>query len=364
MSLLGRVSRGTFGPHQTAVVRIGIAGTWLAYLLWEWPNRHELFGPDAPLSWPLAERAAASNGAFSVLLWSPGVLWFEAAYLFAIAAAVAMLLGWRTRTATVLFMIGVLSVQNRNSFVNNGGDNVIHLMSIYLTFTRCGQVWSLDARRAHRQGTDFAGPGLWAVLGAALLTVSLAGHLSPGWTVVFASLWLGHGVVWAVRRGEPRAVLDMIANLVHNAALLVIMVQICLLYVTAGLLKTQGSRWQDGTAVYYSTQIDDFAVWPALSDLLASNALVVLMLTYATMIIQVAFPVSLINRRVKNVLLACLIAEHIGIAVLLGLPFFSLAVIAVDLIFLPTGFLLWSRHWLRTRLRISSDALRGVDARC
>jgi hypothetical protein len=54
---------------------------------------------------------------------------------------------------------------------------------------------------------------------------------------------------------------------------------------------------------------------------------------------QVAFPFALLNRRVKNVLLALMMTEHLVISVTLGLPFFSLAMIAADAVFLPTAFL-------------------------
>lgn len=67
----------------------------------------------------------------------------------------------------------------------------------------------------------------------------------------------------------------------------------------------------------------------------------VMVLTYATVIVQVAFPFTLFNRRVKNVLLVVMIGEHVGIALLLGLPFFSMAMIAADAVFLPTVFLVW-----------------------
>ena len=65
-----------------------------------------------------------------------------------------------------------------------------------------------------------------------------------------------------------------------------------------------------------------------------------MLVTYGTVIVQVAFPFTLFNRRVKNVLLALMICEHAVIAVVLGLPFFSLAMIAADAVFLPTSFLL------------------------
>ncbi|MEE4425520.1 HTTM domain-containing protein, partial [Streptomyces sp. DSM 41528] len=42
-----------------------------------------------------------------------------------------------------------------------------------------------------------------------------------------------------------------------------------------------------------------------------------------------------------NVLLVIMIGEHAGIALLLGLPFFSMAMIAADAVFLPTAFLVW-----------------------
>ncbi|CAO0829146.1 hypothetical protein SMICM17S_06764 [Streptomyces microflavus] len=65
----------------------------------------------------------------------------------------------------------------------------------------------------------------------------------------------------------------MLANLVHNATLVVIMVEVCLIYATAGWYKIQGSRWQDGTALFYPLKLDYFTPWPALSDVLASSGL-------------------------------------------------------------------------------------------
>ncbi|MQA62224.1 MAG: HTTM domain-containing protein [Actinophytocola sp.] len=346
-----RITGTALGSYQTAVVRIGIAGTWFLLLLREWPNRHELYGPDGPFSWDMAATWMAANGAFSVLTWSDDVLWFELGYHFAMAAGLMLLLGWRTRTASVLFMIGVLSVQNRNTFVGDGGDNVLHLMAIYLVATRCGQVFSLDSRsrrlqavRGSELGSDSVGVVLWAVSGIALAVVTALGLLSWGWVLIFWLLWLAQAVWWVIQGqgdGEPRTVCEMVGNLVHNGALLVIIVQVCLLYATAGWYKIQGVRWQDGTAAYYPMQVDAFTPWPALSDALSSYGLPVLLMTYGTVIVQVAFPFTLFNRRVKNVMLALLIGEHLGIAVLLGLPFFSLAIIAADLIFLPTNLLRW-----------------------
>lgn len=351
---IARVADSALGPHQTAVIRIGFSLTWLLFLLREFPHRHELYGPDGPWEWDLADQLVTTNDAFTVLLWSDGRLWFEAVYALAVLWSLLLLLGWRTRTTSVLFMVGVLSLQNRSVFMGDGGDNVLHLMSIYLLFTRCGQVWSLDARRARRSAQarargerprDRVGPALWSVLGLLLLLATLAGRTDgdPFVPALLWTVWLAQALWWraarGARTGQPRILLDVVANIVHNGALLVIMAEACLIYATAGWYKVQGSRWQDGTAVYYPLHLEYFSPWPALADLLSASGTLVMLVTYATVAVQVAFPFTLFNRRVKNALLSFMILEHAVIAVALGLPFFSLAMIAADAVFLPTSFL-------------------------
>ncbi|WP_338698470.1 HTTM domain-containing protein [Streptomyces sp. Q6] len=356
-----KITATALGPYQSAVIRIGFAGTWLLFLLREFPHRQELYGPDGPWGWDMAQQLVADNHAFTALMWSDSQVWFACVYVGAMLVAALLMVGWRTRTMSVLFMIGVLSLQNRSVFVGDGGDNVIHLMSIYLIFTRCGQVWSLDARRrargADRIAEDRVGPVLWWAVGLALSALTFTGEVSGGWLSLFWALWAVQGVWWYLDRraphGDPRLLCDVVANLAHNAALLVIMVEACLIYATAGWYKIQGSRWQDGTAVYYPLHLDYFSPWPALGDLLTAYGPMVLLVTYGTVAVQVAFPFTVFNRRVKNVLLVLMITEHLFIAVALGLPFFSLAMITADAVFLPTSFLRRVGGWAaRARGRV------------
>ncbi|WP_329265801.1 HTTM domain-containing protein [Streptomyces pseudovenezuelae] len=351
---IARVTEAALGPYQAAMIRIGFSATWLLFLLREFPHRQELYGPDGPWNWNLAEQLISLNGAFTALMWSDGQFWFETVYGLAVLSSVLLLLGWRTRTMSVVFMVGVLSLQNRSIFMGDGGDNVLHLMCIYLVFTRCGQVWSLDERRDRRTRearargehvVDRVGPALWGVLGLVLVSAAFLDRLSGDWVVpaILWGLWLAQALWWVVgrftRSGQSRIMLDVVANIVHNGALLVIMAEACLIYATAGWYKIQGTRWQDGTAVYYPLHLESFSPWPALADLLSANGVMVMLVTYGTVAVQVAFPFTLFNRRVKNVLLAAMITEHAVIAVVLGLPFFSLAMIAADSVFLPTSFL-------------------------
>ncbi|MGW1977090.1 HTTM domain-containing protein [Streptomyces sp. NPDC001889] len=370
VAALQRITATALGPYQSAVVRIGFAGVWLCFLLRELPNRHELYGPEGPWSWELGRELISDNDSFTVLMWTDGSLWFEIVYAVSVLSSALLMLGWRTRAMSALFMVGVLSLQNRSIFMGDGGDNVIHLMAIYLVVTRCAQVWSLDARCARRRAEraadapraesagpppDRTGPVLWSVLGFLLATGSFLNQTGLSVLLLLWALWIAQGLWWLVDRyapgSQPRVLLDTAANLLHNAGLLVIMAEVCLIYATAGWYKVQGSRWQDGTALYYPLKLDYFTPWPALSDLLASGGVMVMVLTYGTVIVQVAFPFTLFNRRVKNVLLVVMIAEHAAIAVVLGLPFFSLAMIAADSVFLPTSFL----------VRLGAAVARGRD---
>lgn len=345
---LGRITFDAVAPYQSAVVRIGFAFTWLVLLLREWVYRNQLFGTDSAWSWAMAREWNATTRSFSVLMWNDGRLWFEVVYLAAMASAVMLLLGWRTRTASLLFMIGVLALQNRSPFVGNGGDNVIHVMAIYLVLTRCGRVWSLDARRAARGGDresggrDVVGIAMWAFLTAVLALVTALGRLSTGWALLLWGFALGQLAWWLVRRyapGEPRAVMRMAGNVVHAGAMFVIAAQVCLIYAASGWYKIQGSFWQDGTALYYVLHLGNVTPWPALSHVIASSSLIVLLLTYGTVFVEVAFPFTLFNSRLRTVMVLIMMSMHAGIGILLGLPYFALTMIAADMLFLPTALL-------------------------
>ncbi|WAZ19059.1 HTTM domain-containing protein [Streptomyces cinnabarinus] len=361
---LARFVCATRAPYQAALFRIGLAAVIAAFLLREWPYRRVLFGDRSPLSYDMALTLIEEEGTFTVLSWWGGQLWFEIVYSATILAALAVMLGWRTRTMTVLLMVGVMSLENRNTLVGDGGDNIIRIMVIYLVFTRCAQVWSLDARRARAadaRGTELAadrtGVILWWVMGA-LLFWAFGIPQETGWPVLLWCLWVVHGLWYSVNRHLPRhemrSLLDDCASLVHNAAMLVIAAQVCLIYSTAGWYKIQGLRWQEGSALHYALHLDYFTPWPGLSIAVAANAALVLVLTYLTVMAQVAFPFTLASRKMKNVLLAVMIAEHLGIAVLLGIPFLSLIMVVCDAVFLPTALLMKAGAWSKRLPRIRS----------
>ncbi|MBC3844663.1 HTTM domain-containing protein [Streptacidiphilus sp. 4-A2] len=336
----------------------------------------------SPWSTGLLRQQLAQTHAFTLLAWSPDRIWFELIYTAAIVVSVLTMLGWRTRTMSVLFMIMVLSIENRDVWLGDGGDNVMQLMAVYLAFTRSGQVWSLDARRRSAcertlPAEDRTGIILWVLLGALLAGSQATGFATPGmlsfgtptswpplagWATVFWTIWLGCGVRYRAHRKSPGGNLDTFlefsGNMLHNCAMLIIAAQVCIIYGTAGWEKIQGSLWQHGTAVYFPVHIAYFQVWPFLSNLLTASTITVFIITYGTVFIQVLFPFAILNRKAKNILLAVMFTEHLCIAVVLGLPFFSLAMLSADSVFLPTCFLLRAGNRIKTALTRSAASLR------
>jgi hypothetical protein len=101
------------------------------------------------------------------LHWLAGSLRVEAG-LFAVAAAVALLLlvGWRTRIATVLSWFLLVSLHARNELVLDGGDHLLRHLLFWSMFLPLGARWSLDARQ---RASPLADPIVFTPASAALL---------------------------------------------------------------------------------------------------------------------------------------------------------------------------------------------------
>lgn len=353
--------------HQAAALRITLSLVAAAFLLREWPDSRVLYGDKSPWSSELLQRRLSETHLFTILAWSDQYWWFEVVYAATIIVCILLLVGWHTRTMSWLFMLLIISLQNRNPLIGDGGDNITHLLAIYLAFTRCGRVWSLDARRAKRstgpdtcaapQSPDVSGIVLWLSLGLLLAGAQLSGRSGsmistggfsvwapvPGWATLLWGAWASAGIWFVAQRRptwhEARLLFANLANMLHNCAVFVIVGQICLVYLAAGWYKLLGSAWRTGTAVYFPLHVDYFSPWPEISHVLAESHPLMVVITYGTVATQTAFPFFVFNRRIKNILLVIVMIEHLAIGMLLALPFFSLAMLAADTVFIPSSFL-------------------------
>src|SRR5690606_37581623 len=159
--------------------------------------------------------------------------------------------------------------------LTNGGDNILRIQLFYLMFAQAGARFSLGAlRRRNKPSSGKKG---------------IAGEMSA---------------------------------VLHNAAVLAAVVQLAFLYFTAGMYRVIGSYWQEGTALYYAMRVQEF-YWPGISEWIWKSEFLLVFLSYATVIFQVAFPFLLLNRATKLIAVGSAILFHGGIALFMGLTGFS-----------------------------------------
>jgi len=229
-----------------------------------------------------------------------------------IVCATLFSIGYRTRIIMIpLFVlwVGFLSV---NPLVQDQSDNLTRIAFIAMFFTSPGEVWSVDAWRRRRHADD------------------------PG-RLFFVRWW----------RFQP-VLPEWMTALSHNIAVIVIGAQLCMIYAAGGLFKAQGSPWFEGYAIYNPISTAQFGTWPELTALVTAWGPMVALATILSVLVQVAFPLLLLRRGTRIFGLSVILAFHISIAVLMGLPWFSLAMVALDAVFVRDV----------TYVQIS-DALRG-----
>lgn len=220
--------------------------------------------------------------------------------LVAVALIVCGLLftiGYRTKLVMIpLFVlwVGFLSI---NTYVQDQSDNLTRITLIALFFTALSDRWSLDARRRNR-------------------------HRGEDATAVVR--------LWRFQRVLP----TWFTNLLHNLAVVTIICQLCFVYASGGLFKAGGVPWQDGTAVYDPLMTQRFGTWPILSDLVTTWGPGVAIATLGTVLIQASFPFLMVHRFTRIFGLLVILGFHIGIGVLMGLPWFSLSMVALDAVFI------------------------------
>lgn len=223
------------------------------------------------------------------------------------AAGLLLMLGWRTRIMAIVTLFLMISLVQSAPTSLDQGDNAYRILLFFFCFTDMSHHWSLDARRRRRR--VLAGKGGYRFLPA------------PDWLL----------------------------NTLHNLGLVAISAQLFFIYVGAGLAKVQGSKWQHGTAIYYPLHVAKFDVWPALSNLVTGPGLLVGLVTYFAVFIQIFFPLLLLRRWTRIIALLGIGGMHLGIAVLMGLPLFSLTMVAADVIFITDRSYARAQEWLASR---------------
>ncbi|RYJ02993.1 MAG: hypothetical protein EON52_18545, partial [Actinomycetales bacterium] len=160
--------------------------------------------------------------------------------------------------------------------------------------------------------------------------------------------------VLRARRGEVRAWFpSWLTSALHNVGVILIVHQVITVYVGSAFWKVQSPLWRDGTATYYPLETQAYSPWVDLIHPLTSSAPIIHVATWSAIYIQLLFPVALLYRPTRALALVLVTGMHLGIGILMGIMYFSLVMIAVDMMLISDST--WQRlgRMARTRLHRS-----------
>lgn len=196
-------------------------------------------------------------------------------------AALALLVGYRTRFATIVAWFLLVSLHYANPLILYGGDTLLRTALFVGMFLPWGAVFSVDQALRHRK------PASMRVL--------------SGWTAAF-------------------------------------LLQLGFLYFFTAELKS-GSEWLQGTAVYYTLHLDLFTT--PLGSWLLNFPYLLPLLTYGVLVLEyLAFvllfsPIFTIPLRTIGLIL--LVGLHLSFAATMYIGFFSWVSIAALMAFVPSA---------------------------
>ena len=269
------------------LLRIGLAGLVLLDLLSRVPHLRAHYTEFGVL--PLWSTKYILS--YQKLSWSlhwASDLWQWQAFLFAVAAvaAFAMLIGYKTRWATVITWALIASLHVRHPLILNGGDHMLRMFLFWSIFLPMGLRYSFDSRRAFSAATS---------------------------------------------------------KMVFSAATIAIMMQVCFLYWVSAATKTDPLWTENRWALYYALQLDQIATGFAHRMLEFPELL--RWLTAATMWLEWFGPVLLFvpfcTARIRSVLIFLFAGFHFGIFLCMEIGLFPWICMVGWLAFLPSSVCDW-----------------------
>ncbi|MBT1632739.1 HTTM domain-containing protein [Curtobacterium flaccumfaciens] len=254
---------------------VGVVST--AFYIRQYAGRSTFFGPDGVYGLEGIRDYTAGIGTWSLYAATDSAVYFEVVFHIGLVVAVLVTLGVGGRLVLAAHYVLLWSLYMANPAFMDGGDALSATAVLFLLLTRCYSAFTIVKGRRKRE----AGPG---------------------------------------------------ASVLNNTGLLLLVTQVTVVYLMAGLYKVQGELWQDGTALYYILNVPEFFL-PGITPLLVQSDWLMVIGAYATVLTSVFFPVLVFFRAGRPVAVTAMLTFHLAIALLMGLTLFALVMAAYDLLF-------------------------------
>ncbi|GAA0437622.1 HTTM domain-containing protein [Agaribacter marinus] len=268
----------------TSLIRIAFGLLILYFYFIHYGQRRFLWGPNGMQDHETLTKQLFTTNNFSIYQLNDSLLYFEIIFHIGVVIAFFFTIGFMGRLTAILNFIFIWSLQHANVLILDGGDNVMRIILFYLLFANTTAFFSVDGYRRKQKVSSIT--------------------LSPS-----------------------------LFNAFHNLAVLASIIQVSFMYLTSGMHKIMGEVWQNGTALYYILQVDEYT-HPFFKELIISSDFLLLIGAYGAIFAQITYPFLLFNRYTRYIAIFNIIAMHIGIAIVMGLFTFSATMISIQLVLL------------------------------
>jgi hypothetical protein len=207
-------------------------------------------------------------------------------------ATVFMTIGLFTRMSTVFVWLALTSLDHHNPWNISGSDDMMRLLAFCLMFTHAGAMLSVDA--------------------------------------------------WWKRKHHP----EQVKALYPPWGQRMIQIQLALAYWGASVAKIGGNQWVDGTAIYYSSHLEDFFRFPLFN--LFDNLLFCQLLSWGTLLVETSLWSLVWFKECRYWVLLAGVLLHIGIDFTMTLPVFEMLFVACYVTFIDPDDLLKMGRWIRS----------------
>ncbi|MET3682914.1 putative DCC family thiol-disulfide oxidoreductase YuxK [Alkalibacillus flavidus] len=204
---------------------------------------------------------------------------------------------------SIINYVFYLSLYNRTVHISDGGDNLLIICMFFLLFANTTAYFSLDSTKYHKS-------------------------LEKNKSSIFKD----------------------ISTVFHNFAILACIIQLCIVYFFSAIFQLMGEVWQNGTAIYYISQVSEFSR-PVLQNLTENYLWLTIIVGYLSILIKLAFPFCLLNKTIKPYIVVSMVLFHAGIGIGMGLLSFSLVMIMFELLVFTDAEYLGFKYKLEYRYR-------------
>jgi hypothetical protein len=283
--------------ERLGLMRILLATALLTDQVFQyWPYFEEFFGASGVAYQGLHDRHLLYAWRWTVSFFhsdAPHVL-YPIFWLW-VSLTALLLVGWQTRLVNIAVWFLTLCFINRDISILNGGDDTMQVALFLLMLSPSGRALSLDAwlqRRRLRALGKIPGPV--------------------------------HTPAWPVR---------------------LIQIQLCLIYLTTGLVKLQGyapfeSTWWDGTSIHYVLNYVIMSRWSYAQ--LPVPFWITAPMTYLSVWFETLFILLVLNRWTRPWALWFGLAFHLGIWLTIEVGWFSFYTCTFYGVWVPDWF--WQRY--------------------